>query len=393
LPTEVKLDQEEHRRPKIICAGGTRPNFVKLAPVVRALLESRLFEVKLVHTGQHRQEFLGKDPEGEFGLPRPDYDLIGLVAAHARQTARIMEGFEGILDVEQPHVVLVVGDVNTTLGCAIAASKFRLDQPFPSSLGARWRPLVAHVEAGLRSFDNDMPEETNRRLVDCVSDLYFASEQSAVDNLRSEGVKEDSIAFVGSTTVDAVCAVLSTQRFQQSSILERLQLREARYGVVTLHRPENVDTEGAFAALLAALDPVSEEVQLVFPVHPRTAAKRGIDRRKNWRMIVPLPYWDFIRLVAGAAIVLTDSGGVQEESTWLDVPCLTLRESTERPVTVERGTNTVVGRNPTAILTYARRALLLGTSPRPIQYWDGNASSRIVGSLRSALSPVLGEGG
>ena len=350
---------------KIVCVTGARPNFMKVKPVLDAL-ETRGASVILVHTEQHYDDPMSAVFLRELGLRTPDIFLGSGSGSHATQTARVMEAFEPFLLEIGPAATIVVGDVNSTLACALVAAKT------PS--------LLAHVEAGLRSRDRSMPEEINRIVTDSVSDMLFAPSQDAVDNLLKEGHSDGQIHLVGNVMIDTLLANLD--RAKARPILARLGLSAGEYGVVTLHRPTNVDDFEQLSGLLEAMGKISESLPLIFPAHPRTRIqlnKRNIPI--GIRVVEPLGYLDFIALESQARLVLTDSGGVQEETTVLGIPCLTLRESTERPITVTEGTNLVVGRDPQKIKDSARRLLKENPSPRRPALWDGHASDRIAQAL------------
>lgn len=372
---------------RILCVAGARPNFMKVAPILRELREQADFDARLVHTGQHYDPGLSTIFFQELGIPSPDVSLDVGSGSHASQTAEIMRRFEPVLEADQPHVVLVVGDVNSTLACALVAAKFRLRAPFESAHGLRFRPLIAHVEAGLRSRDDDMPEEINRRVTDSISDLLFASEPSGVANLQREGVPPEKVFFVGNVMIDSLLAV--RERARSSTILESLGVSKGAFGVVTLHRPSNVDDPDTLARLLTLLETATAGLRLVFPTHPRTRARLHSGSialsPERWLIAESLGYVDFVRLIACARIVLTDSGGIQEETTVLGVPCVTLRDTTERPVTIEEGTNTLAGTSEAGIRRAVNHALNSPlTSLRP-DLWDGKAASRIVGKLRESV--------
>ncbi|MCA1830685.1 MAG: non-hydrolyzing UDP-N-acetylglucosamine 2-epimerase [Actinomycetota bacterium] len=348
---------------KVLIVAAARPNFMKVAPVLRAL-EARGVEAVLVHTGQHYDEGLSAAFFADLRLPEPDEHLGVGSGTHAQQTARVLESIEPVLRARAPDLVVIVGDVNSTLAAALASAKLMIP--------------VAHVEAGLRSFDRSMPEEINRVLTDQISELLFTTSPEAEENLIAERVAKEKIHFVGNTMIDSLETHLA--RARDSSILTDLGLDAEKYALVTLHRPSNVDEPRRLGALLRALSSVGELVDVVFPVHPRTAAVvalNGLDAG-SVRMIEPVGYVDFLRLMMDARVVLTDSGGIQEETTVLGVPCLTIRENTERPITVSMGTNTLVGTDPGALEREARAAI---AAPRPAAIrpplWDGKAGERI----------------
>ena len=358
---------------KIVCVCGARPNFMKIAPIMDALRRADGVRALLVHTGQHYDERMSRLFFGQLGIPEPDVNLEVGSRSHAVQTGQVMERFEPVCLKEKPDWVLVVGDVNSTLACALVASK----------LGIR----IAHVEAGLRSFDRTMPEEINRVLTDAISDALFVTEPSGVDNLKREGVADEKVHLVGNVMIDTL--LRSRSRAEGSTILETLGVRPRRYAVLTLHRPSNVDNVEVFSSILGALEKMCEEMPVVFPMHPRSRknlAAMGLEPRAQGivqlRMVEPLGYLDFLKLTANAAVVLTDSGGIQEETTILGVPCLTLRDNTERPITVSQGTNRLIGSGTQAILAAFREACEhpSGPSPQP-ELWDGNAAQRIVDVL------------
>jgi UDP-N-acetylglucosamine 2-epimerase (non-hydrolysing) len=326
----------------------------------------------------------------ELHIPKPDIELGVGSASHAQQTAAIMQGIEDVIRQQQPHVVLVVGDVNSTVACALVASKFSLDEPFDTTLGAgRSHPLIVHVEAGLRSHDNTMPEETNRRVTDVLSDILFASEPSGVANLKAEGVDESRIHFVGNVMIDTLLA--ARERAMQSDVLERLGLEDQAYGLVTLHRPANVDDPEQFTHLLGVLGDISNQVApLVFPVHPRTRARLetlGVSLDPDrWKLIAPVGYLDFMRLMSRARLVATDSGGIQEETTILGVRCLTLRDNTERPVTIHEGTNILAGTRRATIWHAFEKAMAEPCSKTQPELWDGTSAVRIVEVLERVFT-------
>jgi UDP-N-acetylglucosamine 2-epimerase (non-hydrolysing) len=369
---------------RILCVAGARPNFMKIAPLMRAFRAVPRFDARLVHTGQHYDDKLSKVFFDELAIPRPDIELEVGSGSHAQQTASIMKRFEPIVEKEQPHAVLVVGDVNSTIGCAIVAAKMFRTEAFTFRGAPRKRPVIIHVEAGLRSHDGDMPEETNRLLTDVISDLLFVSEPSGMTNLAREGVGPDRAIMVGNVMIDTLLA--ARERAMTSDVLSTLGVAEGAYGLVTLHRPSNVDDPDMLFNLIGILDGFG--IPLVFPVHPRTRtriANLGIELSSNWKVIDPLGYFDFLRLQASARVVLTDSGGVQEETTVLGVPCITLRENTERPVTVEQGTNQLVGTKRDAIIAAFHKIDQVRAAARVPDQWDGKSAERIVAAIATAL--------
>jgi UDP-N-acetylglucosamine 2-epimerase (non-hydrolysing) len=349
---------------RIVHVLGTRPNFVKMAPVIAACGE-RDHENVVVHTGQHYDRAMSDVFFEELGVPEPDYMLGVGSGSHAEQTARVLEGLEPVLRREHPELVLVPGDVNSTLAAALCAG--RLEIP------------VGHVESGLRSFDRGMPEEINRVVADHVSELLFLHSEEAITNLRDEGVGDERMRFVGNTMIDTLVAL--RERFSERDAARRHGLEPGTYLLVTLHRPALVDTP-LLADATAALAEVAAEIPVVFPVHPRTRKMMGSDVPEGLRLVDPVGYLDFLSLEAAAAAVLTDSGGIQEETTFLGVPCFTLRDNTERPVTVRAGTNTLLGLDPARIREIPG---LLADRPRnppqPPEKWDGQAASRIADVL------------
>ncbi len=355
----------------VVCVAGARPNFVKIKPVLDAFAR-RDIETVLVHTGQHYDAAMSGQFFAELGIRPPDRSLDVGSASHAVQTGRVMSSFEPLLEELQPELVVVVGDVNSTVACALVAAKS----------GA----YVAHVEAGLRSRDWSMPEEINRVVTDRVSDYLLASSPDAVDNLQTEGYREDQIHLVGNVMIDTLLANLP--RARDRSLLRDLRLEPHSYGVATLHRPSNVDDGGMLQTLMAALGTIAADCPLVFPVHPRTRASLSAAVPPGIWLIEPLGYLDFLALQAGARIVLTDSGGIQEETTVLGVPCLTLRDNTERPITLTEGTNRLVGRNPTTIVEAAEEVLARPPEPRRPSLWDGKAGVRIASALLDQPRPL-----
>jgi UDP-N-acetylglucosamine 2-epimerase (non-hydrolysing) len=362
---------------KILNVVGARPNLMKIAPLMDAYRDVREIEPVLVHTGQHYDANMSELFFRQLGIPEPDLNLGVGSASHAVQTAEIMRAFEPVVLEQRPDAVLVVGDVNSTIACGLVAVK----------LGVR----LVHVEAGLRSFDREMPEEINRVLTDAISDLLFCTEQSGVDNLRREGIASEKIHLVGNVMIDTLLRHL--ERAEQSAILDSLGLTRVGYAVLTLHRPSNVDDPAVLAKLLDVLEVIAADQPLVFPVHPRTRQKleqfglaARVAARPALRLVDPIGYLDFLKLMAHSRVVLTDSGGIQEETTILGVPCLTLRENTERPITAELGTNRIVGQQSDRILAAYREVMSGRDRPRGAPpLWDGRAAGRIVGVLRKAL--------
>ncbi len=340
---------------------------MKVKPVLDAL-EARGVRTTLVHTGQHYDPEMSDVFFRDLGLREPDCHLGVGSGTQAVQTAHVMVAFEPVVGRLDPDVVVVVGDVNSTMACALVAAKAG--------------PLVAHVEAGLRSGDWSMPEEINRAVTDRVSDLLFASSPDAVTNLVAEGYRRDQIHLVGNVMVDTLMSNL--ERAQQRPALARFGVRPDEYGLVTIHRPANVEDEAVLRQLLAALRSIAEEIPLILPAHPRAAGRIG--SVPGVTVTEPLGYLDFIALEANARLVLTDSGGIQEETTVLGVPCLTLRDNTERPITVSEGTNVVVGREPERIVGEAQRVLRDGIVPQRPALWDGRAAERIADVLVDVMS-------
>src|SRR5882724_10834133 len=401
---------------KILTIVGARPNFMKAGPIIgainehnRTLLENSASRPRqqveairhvLVHTGQHYDEFMSGSFFNDLNLPKPDVHLGVGSGSHAVQTAEIMKKFEEVLLGEKPDVVVVVGDVNSTLACALVTSKICFDAD-----GSR--PLISHVEAGLRSFDRSMPEEINRIVTDHVSDLLFVTEESGIENLHKEGVSLDCVHLVGNTMIDSLLTF--KDKAEESAICEKLGLRTRSaknskpirpYALLTLHRPSNVDNRDGFLSILAGLEGLAKDFPIIFPVHPRTrqrikdfgldlhagpnVAKSGGDAEAPGNagagimLTDPLGYLDFLCLMKHAAIVVTDSGGIQEETTCLGIPCVTVRDSTERPVTVDSGTNVIAGTRTEAIKDAIRRQLRRQSSNGVPKHWDGQAATRMI---------------
>jgi UDP-N-acetylglucosamine 2-epimerase (non-hydrolysing) len=353
---------------------GARPNYMKIAPLMEALRPSPAFRQVLVNTGQHYDDMMAGTFVRDLALPTPDHDLGVGSASHAVQTARVMIEFEKVCAAEQPDLVVVVGDVNSTLAASLVAAKLLIP--------------VAHVEAGLRSRDRTMPEEINRIVTDQLSDLLLTPSADANENLRAEGVSPAKIHLVGNIMIDSLLRHLPLARLERVS--DRIPVEAGGYAVLTLHRPSNVDNVDVFGRILKAISIIAEGLPVVFPVHPRTRRRMcelGLDMARGHLILTePLGYVDFLSLTSHARLVLTDSGGLQEESTALGIPCLTLRENTERPITVSHGTNQVVGSDTDAILAGFRRAMSSGGSAARPELWDGRTAERIANVLCRFLS-------
>ncbi|MBI3406899.1 MAG: UDP-N-acetylglucosamine 2-epimerase (non-hydrolyzing) [Planctomycetes bacterium] len=357
---------------KLLAVVGARPNFMKIAPIMWEIERRDDVDAFLVHTGQHYDERMSKLFFEELNIPRPDVNLEVGSGSHAVQTAEVMRRFEPVVEKQRPDLVMVVGDVNSTLACALTAVKLGVP--------------VVHVEAGLRSLDRTMPEEINRLLTDAISHWLFVSEQSGVINLYQENIDKERIFFVGNVMIDTLLAC--KDRSEQAPILEKLSVRKRNYAVLTMHRPANVDDPGVLNGLMGAIARLQRELPIVFPVHPRAQAKmrEQVAGLANVILTEPLGYLDFLKLIAHARLALTDSGGLQEETTVLGVPCLTMRENTERPVTIHHGTNRLVGLDPERIIAAALETLAkaMPTPCRP-ELWDGQASRRIIDVLTGTL--------
>lgn len=359
---------------RIICVCGARPNFMKIAPLIRVFKENGNFHTLLVHTGQHYDAKMSKLFFDELHIPKPDINLEVGSGSHAVQTAEVMKRFEPVVLDFKPDYVLVVGDVNGTIACGLVAVK----------LGVK----LIHVEAGLRSFDRTMPEEINRILTDSISDLLFVTEQSGVDNLKNEGVNSDKIHLVGNVMIDTLLS--NKEKAEKSDILEKMGLKKKGFAVITLHRPSNVDDMANLEKIICAFEVIEKDLKLIFPIHPRTRKNiAGIDLQarveamKNLILLEPVGYLDFLCLTSNAALVMTDSGGIQEETTILQIPCMTLRENTERPVTITKGTNRLVHIDTQDILKHYNeiKAGNFEAKGRIPKFWDGKAAERIVNIL------------
>ena len=406
---------ESNHKAKVITVVGARPNFMKAAPILAAIkahndrLASGLklsgsdraqvtIESVLVHTGQHYDEAMSDRFFADLNIPKPDRHLGVGSGSHAGQTAEIMKKFEEVLLAERPDVLIVVGDVNSTVACALVAAKISFD-------ANGTRPLIAHVESGLRSNDRGMPEEVNRIMTDHLADLLFVTEESGLKNLQQEGVADQKVHFVGNTMIDSLLAFRG--KAGESPILDQLGLRHgngtrgprngtARYALLTLHRPSNVDQRDGFLNILEGLDSLAKACPVIFPVHPRTKKKIadfGLDHffaqgddatapgesvKHGIRLVEPLGYLDFLCLMDHAAVVVTDSGGIQEETTSLGVPCVTVRENTERPVTVHVGTNILAGTQANRIREATRQQLEAKKAGKMPEAWDGKSAERIL---------------
>ena len=376
LPVPHVIRRQHHGVPRhlisLTAVVGARPNFVKMAPILEEAGRRSTFQCRLIHTGQHYSPEMSATFFDELGMPAPDVNLEIGSGSHTAQAAGVMLRLEAELSERRPDLLLVVGDVNSTMAAALVAAKLGIP--------------VAHVEAGLRSFDRRMPEETNRLVTDVLSDYLFASEPSGVTNLRAEGVPNEKIFLVGNVMIDTLLKFRG--KAAQTGVLERLGLKSRGYAVATLHRPSNVDGMDHLASLVNMLTELSRHLPVVFPVHPRTRERMGGTGLAGRGLILtePLGYLEFLRLTSEARLVVTDSGGIQEETTILQVECLTMRENTERPVTVTQGTNRLVGMDPNTILRAALETL--NSPPRllaPPEFWDGHASARILDVLERSL--------
>lgn len=359
---------------KVLCVAGTRPNFVKIAPIYRALKQYSNIAVKIVHTGQHYDACMSDVFFQQLALPAPDYHFEKSNGSHTQQTAHIMLAFEKVLDIEKPDIALVVGDVNSTLACALVAAQKQI--------------RIAHVEAGLRSGDKSMPEEINRILVDVLSDYHFTTEQAAKTNLTHEGIPTEKIHFVGNCMIDSL--VQYRQEASRHNTLSSLGLQPKGYVLMTMHRPSNVDHKAGLEAIITVIEAVAQMKKVVFPLHPRT--RRNLEKFNllsrltaidQLQLLEPQGYLSFLSLMEHAAAVLTDSGGIQEETTFLQVPCLTFRANTERPVTVEMGTNILLPDLDPNLVSRRLKQIFSGQTPKGIipPMWDGLAGERIAAIL------------
>ena len=362
---------------KILNIVGARPNFMKIAPIHRLMKKSEKIQPVLVHTGQHYDTKMSKFFFDDLELPQPDYYLGVGSGSHAQQTAAIMVELEKLFIDLKPNLILVVGDVNSTLAASVVASKLLIP--------------VAHVEAGLRSFDRTMPEEINRIVTDSVSDFLFLTEESGSVNLLHEGVDPKKIFMTGNVMIDSL--FFFKEKAEQSHILNNLELEDSKYALLTMHRPSNVDDPVTFKKIIDALNVIQAKIPIIFPIHPRTKKmihqfkmESDISKMSNFKLIDPVGYLDFLKLMMNAFFVLTDSGGIQEETTALSIPCLTLRENTERPSTIECGTNILVGMNPERIIKESTKIIEGNSTNGEVPpLWDGKTAERIVGILEEKL--------
>jgi UDP-N-acetylglucosamine 2-epimerase (non-hydrolysing) len=393
---------------KILSVVGARPNFMKVAPIIRAIHEHNEqgrepgIQHLLVHTGQHYDALMSDRFFTDLNLPKPDVHLGVSSGSRGAQTAEILRKFEDVLLAEHPDIVIVVGDVTSTAACALSTAKTPVSAD-------QTKPLVAHVEAGLRSFDRTMPEEMNRIVTDHLADLLFVTEKSGLENLRREGIPSEKVFFVGNTMIDSLLAF--QDRAGESPILEQLGLRTddgrngkqssiQAYALLTLHRPANVDDPGTFQEILEGISELSRQIPLVFPVHPRTRKsieefgfqhyfqRESASGRNGIHLIDPLGYLDFVCMMKNARLAVTDSGGVQEETTCLGVPCVTIRDNTERPVTIECGTNLLAGTTSSGIRKAIRHQLVAPSVHHAPDLWDGKAAQRIIHVLRYVKQPL-----
>jgi UDP-N-acetylglucosamine 2-epimerase (non-hydrolysing) len=364
-------DSGARMKAPIYLIAGARPNFIKLAPLVKALRTRGTVPFKIVHTGQHYDATMSRSFFDVLGIPDPDFNLEVGSGTHGVQTARIIERFEQLLTQQRPAAIVVFGDVNSTLACSVAAAKLLV-------------PIV-HVEAGLRSFDRTMPEEINRIVTDSLSALLFVTEQSGLENLQREGVAADRIRFVGNIMIDSLEAMMPIA--MQQNLKVKYHLNGAPYALVTMHRPSNVDSPETLLRVLMTLNTIADRIGVFFPVHPRTREKMKslhFTPHEKLRLMEPVDYLDSLALQRHAKMILSDSGGMQEEAAHLGVPCLTMRENTERPVTIERGTSTLVGNDPQRIMRGVD-AILSGEYKRgsKIPLWDGKSAGRIANELET----------
>ncbi|MEM7401020.1 MAG: UDP-N-acetylglucosamine 2-epimerase (non-hydrolyzing) [Pseudomonadota bacterium] len=356
---------------------GARPNFMKIAPLYHALIKRDWADVKLVHTGQHYDANMSDSFFQDLKIPAPDFNLNVGSGTHAQQTAQVMIEYEKLCANDKPEWVIVVGDVNSTIACSLVAAKLHIK--------------VAHLEAGLRSRDRQMPEEINRIVTDQLSDLLWTPSIDGNENLKQEGIEANKIELVGNIMIDSF--ELQRDRIKSATSVQDHYLQDKSFAVLTLHRPSNVDEQSRFAKIIQEINLVSTLVSLVFPIHPRTKQKLKdfrlydeLSNNSNIKLCEPLGYIEFMNLVCSSQIVITDSGGIQEETTYLDIPCVTLRKNTERPITIKQGTNILV--EPENLFTTVEKSLLKSSQRNQIQkpkYWDGQTANRVVNSLEKRL--------
>ncbi len=371
---------------KIMCVVGARPNFMKIAPIMRVFnMAGSGISARLLHTGQHYDAEMKSAFFDQLGIPEPDIDLGVGSGTHTQQTAEIMKLFEPELDAWMPDAILVVGDVNSTIACALVAAKKGIP--------------VIHVEAGLRSYDREMPEEINRVLTDQISNLLFTTERDAESNLAREGISGERVFFVGNVMIDTLMmnrkkAVAAERTIAKIADAELVENTESGYALVTLHRPSNVDVPEVLDRLLKTLVEVSKRIPVIFPVHPRTRGqieRNGLDdllKQGRITTLPPLGYHELLGLMESAKVVLTDSGGIQEETTALGVPCITMRENTERPITITQGTNTIVGSDPEKIMAAFNEVMETGGKAGCVpELWDGKAAERIARQIGKSIRP------
>ena len=360
---------------RILNIVGARPNFMKIAPLMTAMLKSELIEPILIHTGQHYDEKMSKLFFEELEIPKPEVNLGVGSGSQAKQVAKIMEGFDDICEQYKPDAILVVGDVNSTMACSIVAAK----------LGIK----IIHMEAGLRSYDRRMPEEINRIVTDSLADLLLTPSEDGTENLLKEGISPDKIKLVGNIMIDTLLHFLP--KAEKSDVLEKLSISKNEYVAVTLHRPSTVDDADNLKSVLETLGKIQEKIKIVFPIHPRTrknielyGLNKLVEESSNLILTEPLGYLDFQKLMSNSKFMITDSGGVQEETTALKIPCITVRENTERPVTIWEGTNEIVGFDMEKLLFYANKAISGDWKESRIpQYWDGKTAERVVDTIEN----------
>jgi len=364
---------KQTKKIKVICVAAARPNFIKIAPLLEELKKHKQFKPILVHTGQHYDYSMSGSFFKELNIPKPNYNLGVKAGLHGKQTGKTMIEFEKICLKEKPQLVIVVGDVNATIACALVATKLHIK--------------VAHIEAGLRSFDRNMPEEINRILTDHISDYLFTSCEDGNKNLLKEGINKKKIFFVGNIMIDTL--LKQQKKSKKSKILKKIKIKPKQYALLTLHRPANVDDKKRLKTLLQTFNLIQKKIKIIYPIHPRTKKQikkfgfeKYLKQMKNFIITPPLGYLDMIHLLNNAKFLKTDSGGAQEESTVLKIPCLTLRDNTERPVTVNIGTNVIVGTNKNKIIKEVNKILTGdGKSGKIPKYWDGKTAKRIINIL------------